>query len=146
MLYSNKNGIEYIRLGNYIKRSTRNNSQLEYGTELIAGVSNEGVFTTPKGDVTGVNLKPYKIVNNGAFVYNPSRLDLGSISVCSILSRNEHLWPVAPSVFCSNSSISCIYPCCVPWLCFHTGSCRSRGTSAIRTVYVHVQCHTPSRA
>lgn len=80
MLYSNKNGIEYIRLGNYIKRSTRNNSQLEYGTELIAGVSNEGVFTTPKGDVTGVNLKPYKIVNNGAFVYNPSRLDLGSIA------------------------------------------------------------------
>ena len=27
-----------------------------------------------------VNLKPYKIVNNGAFVYNPTRFDLGSIA------------------------------------------------------------------
>ena len=27
-----------------------------------------------------VDLKPYKIVNNGAFVYNPSRLNLGSIA------------------------------------------------------------------
>ena len=71
---------EYIRLGKYIKRSTINNKDEKYGTELIVGVNNEGIFTSPKGDPKGVNLKPYKIVNNGAFVYNPSRLDLGSIA------------------------------------------------------------------
>lgn len=69
-----------IRLGDYIQSSTANNRSLKYGVELIAGVTNEGIFTTPKGDVKDVNLKPYKIVNNGAFVYNPSRLNLGSIA------------------------------------------------------------------
>ena len=71
---------EYIRLGKYIKRSAINNKDEKYGTELIVGVNNEGIFTSPKGDPKGVNLKPYKIVNNGAFVYNPSRLDLSSIA------------------------------------------------------------------
>ena len=73
-------GLSKIRLGNYIERSTANNSNLKYGEDLIAGVNNTGVFTTPKGSTAGVNLKPYKIVQNGAFVYNPTRLDLGSIA------------------------------------------------------------------
>jgi type I restriction enzyme S subunit len=53
---------------------------LKYGADLIAGVTNEGVFASPKGNPIDVDLKPYKIVNDGAFVYNPSRLDLGSIA------------------------------------------------------------------
>lgn len=69
-----------IRLGDYIKRSTQNNRDLKYGIELIEGVTNEGVFASPKGNQMDVNLKPYKIVDNGAFVYNPSRLNLGSIA------------------------------------------------------------------
>ena len=69
-----------IRLGDYIERSTENNKDLKYGTELITGVNNKGLFTTPKGNTEGVNLQPYKIVNNGAFVYNPTRLELGSIA------------------------------------------------------------------
>lgn len=69
-----------IRLGDYIERSTSNNKDLKYGTELITGVTNEGIFTSPKGNPAGVDLRPYKIVNNGAFVYNPTRLDLGSIA------------------------------------------------------------------
>lgn len=69
-----------IRLGDYIERSTINNKDLHYGAELIAGVNNQGVFTVPKGNTDGVDLKPYKIVNNGAFVYNPTRLELGSIA------------------------------------------------------------------
>lgn len=69
-----------VRLGDYIKRSTENNRNLKYGIELIEGVTNEGVFASPKGNPLDVDLKPYKIVNNGAFVYNPSRLDLGSIA------------------------------------------------------------------
>ena len=69
-----------IRLGDYIERSTINNKDLKYGEELIVGVNNQGAFTLPKGNVDGVNLKPYKIVDNGAFVYNPTRLELGSIA------------------------------------------------------------------
>lgn len=69
-----------IRLGDYIERSTANNRALEYGMELIQGVTNEGIFADPKGDPIEVDLTPYKIVKNGAFVYNPSRLNLGSIA------------------------------------------------------------------
>lgn len=69
-----------IRLGDYIKRSTINNSDLRYGVELIEGVTSQGVFDKPRGNTMDVDLKPYKIVNNGAFVYNPSRLNLGSIA------------------------------------------------------------------
>lgn len=69
-----------IRLGDYIERSTTNNKALLYGEELILGVNSQGVFTKPKGSTDGVDLKPYKIVNNGAFVYNPTRLELGSIA------------------------------------------------------------------
>ncbi len=73
-------GLIKIRLGDYIERSTVNNSDLKYGIDFIAGVNNQGIFTAPKGNTEGVDLKPYKIVNNGAFVYNPTRLDLGSIA------------------------------------------------------------------
>lgn len=73
-------GLTNVRLGDYIERSTENNSDLKYGEDLIVGVNSNGVFTTPKGSTLGVNLKPYKIVNNGAFVYNPTRLNLGSLA------------------------------------------------------------------
>lgn len=69
-----------IRLGDYIERSTKNNKDLKYGTNLIVGVNSQGVFAVPKGNTDGVDLKPYKIVDNGAFVYNPTRLELGSIA------------------------------------------------------------------
>lgn len=73
-------GLSKIRLGDYIERSTSNNKDLKFGTELITGVNNNGIFASPKGNPEGVDLKPYKIVNNGAFVYNPTRLNLGSIA------------------------------------------------------------------
>lgn len=69
-----------IRLGDYIERSTINNKELKYGVDLIVGVNSQGVFAAPKGNIDGVDLKPYKIVENGAFVYNPTRLELGSIA------------------------------------------------------------------
>ena len=68
------------RLGDYIERSTANNRELKYTEELIVGVTSDGVFSMPKGNVNGVDLTPYKVVNNGDFVYNPSRFDLGSIA------------------------------------------------------------------
>lgn len=73
-------GLINIRLGDYIERSTQNNKDLEYGTDLIVGVNSQGIFAVPKGNTDGVDLKPYKIVNNGAFVYNPTRLELESIA------------------------------------------------------------------
>ena len=73
-------GLINIRLGDYIERSTINNKDLKYGGDLIVGVNSQGVFATPKGTTDGVDLKPYKIVENGAFVYNPTRLELGSIA------------------------------------------------------------------
>lgn len=73
-------GLISIRLGDYIERSTINNKDLKYGTDMIVGVNSQGVFTTPKGNIDGINLKPYKIVETGAFVYNPTRLELGSIA------------------------------------------------------------------
>lgn len=80
MKYIENQNLKLIKLGDYIKKSTSNNGDLKYGEEFIVGVSNKGIFTEPKGNVSGVNLKPYKIVKKGAFVYNPSRLDLGSIA------------------------------------------------------------------
>ena len=73
-------GLINIRLGDYIERSTQNNKDLEYGTDLIVGVNSQGIFAVPKGNTDGVDLKPYKIVNNCAFVYNPTRLELGAIA------------------------------------------------------------------
>lgn len=73
-------GLNKYRLGDYIERSTANNRTLKYKEDLIVGVTSDGVFSTPKGNVNGVDLAPYKIVNNGDFVYNPSRFDLGSIA------------------------------------------------------------------
>ena len=69
-----------IKLGDYIIRSTKNNRDLKYGMEFITGVTSDGVFADPKGNPLEVDLQPYKIVDNGAFVYNPTRIDLGSIA------------------------------------------------------------------
>lgn len=72
--------LKKYKLGDFIERSTANNRSLKYKEDLIVGVTSDGVFSTPKGNVNGVDLTPYKIVNNGDFVYNPSRFDLGSIA------------------------------------------------------------------
>ena len=73
-------GLTKYKLGELIERSTANNRDLKYGSDLIVGVNNEGVFTVPKGDPIDVDLQPYKIVHNGAFVYNPTRINLGSLA------------------------------------------------------------------
>ena len=72
-----------VRLGDFIEVSTANNKTLRYGSDLIRGVTTEGFLRDPKGDVRSVDLAPYKIVRQNAFVYNPSRLDLGSIARCT---------------------------------------------------------------
>ena len=68
------------RLGELLRVSTVNNRNLKYSVDLIQGVGKDGNFITPKRDTTESNLKLYKIVNDGAFVYNPTALDIGSIA------------------------------------------------------------------
>ena len=76
-------GLNKVRLGDFIEVSTANNKTFRYGSDLIRGVTTEGFLRNPKGDVRSVDLAPYKIVRQNAFVYNPSRLDLGSIARCT---------------------------------------------------------------
>ncbi|WP_031444003.1 restriction endonuclease subunit S [Arenibacter algicola] len=74
------NNFRWVRLGDYIDRSMVNNRDLKYGVELIEGVNSSGEFCSPKANTVGINLKPYKVVQNGYFVYNPSRLNIGSLA------------------------------------------------------------------
>lgn len=77
---SANNGVKWVRLGDYIERSMLNNADLRYGADLIEGVNSNGEFCESKANTIDINLKPYKIVNNGDFVYNPSRLNIGSLA------------------------------------------------------------------
>lgn len=74
------NETKWVRLGDYIDRSMVNNSDLKYGSEHIEGVTSRGEFAPTKAQTIDINLKPYKLVNNGDFVYNPSRFNIGSIA------------------------------------------------------------------
>lgn len=87
--------LKTYRLGELIERSTVNNRDQKYGMDLIEGVNTQGVFASPKGNPIEVDLKPYKIVENGAFVYNPTRLELGSIAYrTSGLCIVSHLYQI----------------------------------------------------
>lgn len=71
---------KWVRLGDYIERSMANNFDIKYGSEHIEGVTSKGEFAPTKAQTIDINLKPYKLVNNGDFVYNPSRFNIGSIA------------------------------------------------------------------
>lgn len=72
--------VQMVRLGDYIERSMANNSKLLYGEEYIEGVNSNGEFCKTKANLVDINLKPYKLVYDGDFVYNPSRFNIGSIA------------------------------------------------------------------
>lgn len=73
-------GVKWVRLGDYIEQRRENNSSLKYGVELIEGVNNDGEFQPTKALTDNINLKPYKVVRHGDIVYNPSRLNIGSLA------------------------------------------------------------------
>ncbi len=70
----------WVRLGDYIEMRHENNSSLKYGVELIEGINNNGEFQATKAITEDINLKPYKVVRHGDIVYNPSRLNIGSLA------------------------------------------------------------------
>ena len=72
--------VKWVRLGDYITMRHENNSSLKYGAELIEGVNSSGEFQPTKAGTIDINLKPYKVVRHGDIVYNPSRLNIGSLA------------------------------------------------------------------
>ena len=78
MMQSNE--IRWVRLGDYIAPRNERNTDLRYGAELIEGVNSNGEFQPTKASTDGINMQPYKAVWPGDFVYNPSRLNIGSLS------------------------------------------------------------------
>jgi len=72
--------VKWVRLGDYISQRRENNSSLKYGIDLIEGVNNDGEFQPTKALTDNINLKPYKVVRHGDIVYNPSRLNIGSLA------------------------------------------------------------------
>lgn len=73
-------GAPMVPLGELIEARNERNSDLRYGVDLIEGVTSEGFFAPTKAVTDGINLKPYKAVRKGDFVYNPSRLNIGSLA------------------------------------------------------------------
>ena len=74
------NYVKWVRLGDYISQRRENNSSLKYGVDLIEGVNSDGEFQPTKAITDNINLKPYKVVRHGDIVYNPSRLNIGSLA------------------------------------------------------------------
>ena len=72
--------VKWVRLGDYISPRNERNSDLRYGVELIEGVNSDGEFQPTKAITDGIDLKPYKAVWPGDIVYNPSRLNIGSLA------------------------------------------------------------------
>ena len=74
------NCVKWVRLRDYISQRRENNSSLKYGVDLIEGVNSDGEFQPTKAITDNINLKPYKVVRHGDIVYNPSRLNIGSLA------------------------------------------------------------------
>lgn len=74
------NCVKWVRLGDYISQRRENNSSLKYGVDFIEGVNSDGEFQPTKAITDNINLKPYKVVRHGDIVYNPSRLNIGSLA------------------------------------------------------------------
>jgi len=68
------------RLGELLRESTVSNRNMQYGVDMIQGVSQEGHFISPNRQTTELSLYRYKIVDNGAYVYNATTLGNGAIA------------------------------------------------------------------
>lgn len=67
------------QLGIYINQISERNENNKHLP--IQGVSNSRVFIETKANTTSLDFSNYKIVRNGNFAYNPSRLNIGSIAL-----------------------------------------------------------------
>ena len=72
--------LSYRRLGDFIERCEGRNSKWKFSFSDMRGVNNEGKICNSIAKTDGLDLSAYKIARKGDFIYNPARLDLGSIS------------------------------------------------------------------
>ena len=70
----------YEPLGKYIQLCNERNVDCIYGADDLRGINNEGKVFPSKANIIGVSFHTYKIAHKGYFIYNPARLDIGSIS------------------------------------------------------------------
>ena len=70
----------YIKLGEFIEQCNERNINEYYGADELRGINNEGNVMPSKANIIGVSFHTYKIAHKGYFIYNPARLDIGSIS------------------------------------------------------------------
>jgi type I restriction enzyme S subunit len=69
------------QLGPYITQISERNENKKHLP--VQGVSNSRTFIETKANTTSLDFSNYKIVRNGNFAYNPSRLNIGSIALRS---------------------------------------------------------------
>ena len=78
-----KHKYESVEIGEFIEQGDIRNSENTYGEGELRGVTSDGVFDISKAKTEGLKFDNYKVVCNGDFAYNPSRINLGSIALCS---------------------------------------------------------------
>jgi type I restriction enzyme S subunit len=66
-------------IGKYIQKINIKNRDLSI--KDIMGVNSNSEFQITKANMEGINTKNYTVVENNNFVYNPSRINLGSIAL-----------------------------------------------------------------
>lgn len=68
------------QLSEFIEECTERNSEAAYGVDQLLGVNSKQEFCETRANTTGIDFRPYKVVRKDNFVYNPARLDIGSIA------------------------------------------------------------------
>ena len=67
-------------LGEFIEECDERNEGGQYSEQDLLGVNNRQEFCTTRANTTDIDFHPYKVVRKDDFVYNPARLDIGSIA------------------------------------------------------------------
>lgn len=67
------------KIGPYIVEENNRNTDLQI--ENVQGVNSSSSFGETRADTNGIDFRNYKIVKDNQFAYNPSRINLGSISL-----------------------------------------------------------------
>ena len=57
------------KLGQLIEQCDERNSELQYSIDDVKGISIQKIFIETKADMSGVSLKPYKLVKPDDFAY-----------------------------------------------------------------------------
>ena len=68
-----------VEIGSYIQEENERNNGLSVLN--VQGVNSGSTFGETKANTMGLDFHNYKIVKNGYFAYNPSRINLGSIAL-----------------------------------------------------------------